>query len=106
MDEKNMYMEHLWSDDRVQGDNQKKDQTELQCVHRKFHIDRFGIEPGPVRWERSKDQIPVEARFFAPVQTGPGAHIASCKMGIGFYPGVKSGRGVTLTPHSLLVPWS
>ena len=24
----------------------------------------------------------------------------------GLSPGVKSGRGVTLTPHSLLVPWS
>jgi len=22
------------------------------------------------------------------------------------FPGVKSGRGVTLTPHHLLVPWS
>jgi hypothetical protein len=27
-------------------------------------------------------------------------------MGIGSFPGVKSGRGVTLTPHPLLVPWS
>ena len=27
-------------------------------------------------------------------------------MGIGPFPGVKSGRGVTLTPHPLLVPWS
>jgi len=42
----------------------------------------------------------------APVQTGPGAHPASCTMGTGSFPGVKSGRGVTLTPHSLLVPWS
>jgi len=46
------------------------------------------------------------ARFSAPVQTGPGAHPASCTMGTGSFPGVKSGRGVTLTPHSLLVPWS
>ena len=45
------------------------------------------------------------ARFSAPVQTGPGAHPASCTMGTGSFPGVKSGRGVTLTPHSLLVPW-
>jgi hypothetical protein len=44
------------------------------------------------------------ARFSAPVQTGPGAHPASCKMGTGSFPGVKSGRGVTLTPHPLLVP--
>ena len=46
------------------------------------------------------------ARFSAPVQTGPGAHPASCKMGTGSFPGVQSGRGVTLTPQSLLVPWS
>jgi hypothetical protein len=46
------------------------------------------------------------ARFSAPVQTGPGAHPASCKMGTGSFPRVKSGRDVTLTPHPLLVPWS
>ena len=46
------------------------------------------------------------ARFSAPVQTGPGAHPASCTMGTGSFPGVKSGRNVTLTPHPLLVPWS
>ena len=45
-------------------------------------------------------------RFSAPVQTGPGAHPASCTMGTGSFPGVNSGRGVTLTPHPLLVPWS
>jgi hypothetical protein len=43
------------------------------------------------------------ARFSAPVQTGPGAHPASCKMGTGSFPEVESGRGVTLTPHPLLV---
>jgi len=46
------------------------------------------------------------ARFSAPVQTGPGAHPASCTMGTGFFPGVKRHQGVTLTPHPLLVPWS
>ena len=46
------------------------------------------------------------ARFSAPVQTGPGAHPAFRTMGTGYFPGVKSGRGVTLTPHPLLVPWS
>ena len=46
------------------------------------------------------------ARFSTPVQTGPGAHPASCTMGTGSFPGVKSGRDVTLTPHFLLVPWS
>jgi len=47
-----------------------------------------------------------EARFSAPVQTGPGAHTASCTMSSQSFPGVKSGRDVTLTPHPLLVPWS
>ena len=46
------------------------------------------------------------ARFSAPVQTGPGAHPASCTIGTGSFLGVKSGLGVTLTPHPLLVPWS
>ena len=59
-----------------------------------------------LRAGRSGDRIPVEARFSAPVQTGPGAHPASCKMGTGSFPGVKSGRGVTLIPHPLLVSWS
>ena len=51
----------------------------------------------------------IESRWgeiFTPVQTGPGAHPASCTMGTGSFPGVKSGRGVTLTTHSLLVPRS
>jgi hypothetical protein len=46
------------------------------------------------------------ARFSAPVQTGPGAHPASCTMGTGSFLEVKSGGGVTLTPHPLLVLWS
>jgi hypothetical protein len=46
------------------------------------------------------------ARISAPVQIGPGAHPASCTMGTGSFPGVKSGLGVTLTPHPLLMPWS
>jgi hypothetical protein len=48
---------------------------------------------------------PGGAKFSAPFQTGPGAHPASCTMGNGSFPGVKSGRGVTLTLHPLLVPW-
>ena len=46
------------------------------------------------------------ARFSAPVQTGPGNHPFSCTMGTVSFPGVKYGRGVTLIPHPLLVPWS
>jgi hypothetical protein len=59
-----------------------------------YGLDGPGIE---YRWE---------ARFPAPVQTGPGAHPASCTMGSGSFGEAKSGRDVTLTPHPLLVPWS
>jgi hypothetical protein len=46
------------------------------------------------------------ARFSISVQIGPGAYPAFCTMGTWSFPGVNSGRGVTLTPHLLLVPWS
>ena len=59
-----------------------------------------------LRVGRSGDRIPVGARFSAPVQTGPGAHPTSYTVGTGSFPGVKSGRSVTLTPYPLLVPWS
>jgi len=48
---------------------------------------------------------PSGERFSIPVQTGPGAHPASCTMGTGYFLEVKSGWGMTLTPHPLLVPW-
>ena len=54
---------------------------------------RSGIES---RWGRD----------FPPVQTGPGAHPASYKMGTGSFPGVKCGRSVLLTTQPLLVPRS
>jgi hypothetical protein len=50
-----------------------------------YGLDGPGIE---TRWE---------ARFSAPVQTGPGVHPASCAVGTGSFPEVESGRGVTLT---------
>jgi len=59
-----------------------------------------------LRAERSEDQILAGARFFASVQTGSGAHPASSTMGTGSFPGVKTGRDVTLTPHTILVSWS
>jgi hypothetical protein len=40
-------------------------------------------------------------KFFTTVQTGPGAHLVSYTMGTASFPGVKSGRGVTLTLHLL-----
>ena len=60
-----------------------------QSVQR-LRAERFGIKS---RW----------ARDFPLVQTGPGAHPASCTMGTGSFPGVKCGRGVLLTTHPLLV---
>jgi hypothetical protein len=58
-----------------------------------------GIVTGWLRAGRSGDQIPVGARFFAHVQTGPGAHPAPCTMGTGSLPGVKRpGRVVDYPP--------
>ena len=54
---------------------------------------------------RTGNRIPV-GRDFPPVQTGPEDYPASCTMGTGSLPGVKYGRGVLLTTHHLLVPWS
>ena len=51
----------------------------------------------------------IESRYewdFPPDQTGPGTLAASCKIVSGCFPGVNSGRGVTLTPHHFLVTWS
>jgi len=45
-------------------------------------------------------------RDFPPVQTGPGAHPASCKMDTGSFPEVKSGRDVLPTTHPLPAPRS
>ena len=58
-----------------------------------------------LRAGRSVDRIPV-GRDFPPVQTGPGAHPASCTMGTGTFPGAKYVWGVLLTTYPLLVPWS
>ena len=44
----------------------------------------------------------IESRWgrdFPPVQAGPRAHPASCKMGAGSFPGVKCGQGVLQTTH-------
>jgi hypothetical protein len=54
-----------------------------------------------LRAGRNGDRIPVGARFFAHVQTGSGAHPASCTMGTGSLPGVKlPGRGADHPPPS------
>jgi hypothetical protein len=54
-----------------------------------------------LRAGRSGDRIPLWSRFFSHVQTGPGAHPASCTMGTGFFPGVKRpGHGADHPPPS------
>jgi hypothetical protein len=58
---------------------------------------------------RSGDRgsIPDRADFSSSscIQTGSGAHLASYPMGTGgYFPGVKRGRGVTLTTHLHLMP--
>jgi hypothetical protein len=73
--------------------------TYMSCWSRKGYSDWL-------RAGQSGDQIPVAAKVFAPVQTVPGYNPASCTMGTGSSPGINSGRGVTLNPHPLLVPWS
>ena len=54
-----------------------------------YRLDGSGMES---RWG---------ARFSASVRTGPGAHAASYTMSTVSSLGVKSGRGVTLTPHNV-----
>ena len=58
-----------------------------------YGLDGPGIES---RWE---------ARFPAPVQTGPGTHPASCTIGTGSFPGGKEqpGRDVDPSPPSSAV---
>jgi hypothetical protein len=57
------------------------------CVTLIFQSTDF---PDWIRAGRSGDRIPVGARFFAHVQTGPGAHPAFCTMGTGSFPGGKA----------------
>ena len=50
---------------------------------------------------RYGDRILVRARFYALVQTGPGAHPTSCTMGAGSFPGVeRPGCGADHPPPS------
>ena len=53
-----------------------------------------GLHSDSLRTGWSRDRIPVEARFSTSVQTKPGTHPASCKMGTGSFQEVKRpGRG-------------
>jgi hypothetical protein len=80
---------------------------------------RFGRSPvfrcGPgylirhsdsLRAGRSKDRIPVRARFSAPIQTDPGAHPVSSTTLTGSLQGIKRPEVWRLTTHPLLMPRS
>jgi hypothetical protein len=58
----------------------------------------YGLDGLRIESQRGQD-------FFAHIQTGPGAHPASCTMGIGCFPGVKKpGHGADHpTPSSIEV---
>ena len=86
----------------------------IKEVLRLFLTNHYSFHCGPgssvgIATELRAGLSGIESRWgrdFPPVQTGPGAHPASCKMGIGSFPGVKCGRGMLLTTHPLLVPRS
>jgi len=50
---------------------------------------QWAVGSDSLRAGRFGNRIPMEARFSAPVQTGHGAHPASCTMGTGSFPGLK-----------------
>ena len=85
--------------------------TEIQiyiCIYIYIYIKWAGWLSRYSDWLRA-GWSGIESRWgrdFPPVQTGPGAHPASCKLGTGSVPEVKCGRGVLLTTHPLLVPRS
>ena len=78
----------------------------------KFTFPFVYCEPGTsvgIATELRAGRSGIESRWgrdFPPVQTGPGALPASCKMCTVSLPGVKCGRGVLLTTHPLVVPRS
>jgi len=58
-----------------------------------------------LRAGQSENRIPVGARFSARSDR-PWGQPSLLYNGYRVFPGVKSGRGLMLTPHPLLVPWS
>jgi hypothetical protein len=83
--------------------------TESPCVCIHIYIYIYICGPGisvGIATELRAGRSGIESRWgrvFPPVQTGPGAHPVSCKMGTGSFPEVKCGQGVLLTTHPLLV---
>jgi len=83
--------------------------TELPCISRQLLGSFWPGSLVSIATEYGLDgpgSNPGGGRHFLPVQTCPGAHPSSCKMGTGSFPGVKCGRGVLLTNHPLPVPRS
>ena len=75
-------------------------------VRRKITCPLYGVGQDssvgdPLRARRSGYRIPLGARFSSPVQSGAGAHTASCVMGTGsFLPVKRPGRGDDHPPPS------
>ena len=78
----------------------------------KKHFFFYNCGPGSsvgIATDYGLDGPGIESRMeldIPPVQTGPNAHTAYCRMGTGTFQGVKSGRGVLQTSNHLLVPRS
>jgi hypothetical protein len=69
-----------------------------QCLSSVYWV-TGGRDSDWLRAGRSGDRIPVGARFFALVQTGPGTHPTSYTLGTGSFPGVKRlRRGANHSP--------
>jgi hypothetical protein len=75
------------------------------CIRNSSIVSEYGLDDRAIGV-----RSPARAKDFSSylcVQTGSGAHPASCTMSTGFLsPWVKRGRGVMLTTHSHLVPRS
>jgi hypothetical protein len=104
-----------WVQSRPKHVEKRNKHTKKYCASSWLYLQDYTVIRGPgqlsrysdcLRAGRSGDRIPVGARFTVPVQTGREAHPASCTVGTGSFPGVRCGRGVTLTPHPRLVPSS
>jgi len=67
--------------------------TNLNFIYILFDLLRAG---------RSGDRSPVGAKFFAPVQTGPGVHPACCTMRTGSFPGVEAAEAWGWPPPHLV----
>ena len=75
----------------------------MTCLHVFMLFVNVGRDSDSLRAGRSGDRISVEARFSAPVQTGPGGHPTYYTMGNGSFPRV-NGRAVVLTTYPHLAP--